>query len=237
MVHLGAVSIGDSRWSDAQKKRILRSRIDGTTLLATTIAAATRPPGALLSASAVGYYGDSGDVVIDESSAPGDDFAARVCVEWEAATAAAVDAGIRTVCMRSGVVLAAEGGALAKQLPFFKVGLGGRSGSGRQYLSWISIDDEVAAITWLLTSGLSGAVNLTAPEPVTNAEFARTLGRVLHRPTTVIPMFGPRLLYGRELADSLLLTSLRAVPARLLADGFTFGHGTLEPALRHILRP
>lgn len=235
VIHLAGEPIAAKRWTTEQKARIHDSRTQGTTLIANAITQLNRRPGVFLSASAIGYYGDTGDRPTDESGPAGDDFTARVCVDWEQPTAVAAEAGIRTVLMRSGVVLAAEGGALAKQLPFFKFCLGGRSGSGRQYLSWIAIDDEVAAIEWLLHAEVSGPVNLTAPNPVTNAEFARTLGKVLQRPTTIIPMIGPRVLYGRELADSLLLTSQRIVPNALEAGGFEFATGDLDSALRHIL--
>jgi uncharacterized protein (TIGR01777 family) len=235
VVHLGGVGIADSRWTAAQKGRVLTSRTAGTTLLATTLARLDAPPAVLLSGSAVGYYGDHGDTIIDESSTPGDDFPARVCIEWEASAAAAADAGIRVAYLRTGVVQATEGGALAKQLPFFRLGLGGRAGSGRQYLSWITLVDEVRAIRFLLDHDVSGPVNLVAPEPVTNAEYTTALGAALHRPTTILPMIGPRLLYGRELADSLLLTSQRAVPAVLLEAGFDFEHPTLPEALESVL--
>lgn len=235
VVHLAGVGIGDSRWTVDQKARILNSRTHGTTLLATTLAQLDTPPKVLLSASGIGYYGDTGDTITDESGPPGHDFVSRVCIAWEAATAPAAEAGVRVATLRSGVVQATEGGALARQLPFFRLGLGGRSGSGRQYLSWITLEDEVRAICFLLDHELEGPVNLVAPEPVTNAEFARTLGRVLHRPTTIIPMIGPRLLYGRELADSLLLTSQRIVPAALIEAGFDFQQPELDGALRAVL--
>ena len=235
VVHLGGVGIADSRWTAAQKGRVLTSRTAGTTLLARTLAGLDAPPAVLLSGSAIGYYGDHGDTIIDESSTPGDDFPARVCIEWEASAAAAADAGIRVAYLRTGVVQATEGGALAKQLPFFRLGLGGRAGTGRQYLSWITLADEVRAIRFLLDHDVSGPVNLVAPEPVTNAEYTKALGAALHRPTTILPMIGPRLLYGRELADSLLLTSQRVVPAVLLEAGFDFEHPTLPEALASVL--
>jgi uncharacterized protein (TIGR01777 family) len=235
VVHLAGEGIAERRWTDEQKRRITDSRVQGTTLLAETLAGLERPPSVFLSGSAIGYYGDTGDRPTDESGAAGDDFPARVCVVWEESAAPAVDAGIRTVFLRTGIVLDAHGGALAKQLPAFRFGLGGRAGSGRQYQSWISLEDEVAAIEFLLTTPVSGPVNLTAPEPVTNADFTTTLGRVLRRPTTILPMFGPRLLFGRELADSLLLTSQRIIPAALEEAGFNFAHPELEGALRSIL--
>jgi uncharacterized protein (TIGR01777 family) len=189
----------------------------------------------LLSGSAIGYYGDHGDSIIDETASAGDDFPARVCIQWEAAAAAAVEAGIRVAYLRTGVVQATEGGALAKQLPFFRLGLGGRAGSGKQYVSWITLDDEVRAIRFLLDHDVSGPVNLVAPEPVTNGEYTKALGSALHRPTTILPMIGPRLLYGKELADSLLLTSQRIVPEVLLSAGFTFDHPRIDGALAAVL--
>ncbi len=235
VVNLAGEGIGERRWTPEQKQRILDSRVRGTTLLAATLAGLDRPPAVLLSGSAIGVYGDTGDRPVDETRAPGSDFLAQVCVEWEGATTAASEAGIRTVLLRTGIVLDADGGALGKQLTFFRLGLGGRSGSGRQYWSWITLTDEVAAIEFLLTADVSGPVNLTAPNPSTNAEFARTLGRVLGRPTTVIPMIGPRLLLGRELADSLLLTSQRVLPGVLESAGFPFTDPELEAALRSVV--
>jgi uncharacterized protein (TIGR01777 family) len=235
VVHLAGVGIADSRWTDDQKGRIMRSRTAGTTLLADTLARLASPPTVLLSGSAIGYYGDHGDTPIDETVGAGDDFPARVCIQWEACAAPAAGAGIRVALLRTGIVQATEGGALAKQLPFFKLGLGGKVGSGRQWVSWISIDDEVRAIQFLLDHDVAGPVNLVAPEPVTNADYTRTLGAVLHRPTTILPITGPRLLYGRELADSLLLTSQRVVPSALTAAGFEFTHPDLRGALEDLL--
>ncbi len=245
IVHLAGAGIADSRWTSEQKDRIMSSRRLGTTLLADAVAGLDRPPATLLSGSAIGFYGDTGDTPTDESGAPGDDFPAEVCRVWESCTAAASDAGVPVAHLRTGIVLSDRGGALAKQLPFFRLGAGGRSGSGRQFQSWISLRDEVGAIVFLLEravaerdggpAAITGPVNLVAPEPVRNAEFASTLGRVLHRPTTIIPMIGPRLLYGRELADSLLLTSQRIVPGVLESAGFEFSDPVLEPALRSIL--
>jgi uncharacterized protein len=235
VVHLAGEGIADKKWTDEQKDRILGSRTTGTTLLAETLAKLDSPPSVLLSGSAIGYYGDTGNRPTDETGGPGRDFPARVCVAWEAAAEPAVDAGIRVAFLRTGIVLDDRGGALAKQLPFFKAGLGGRSGSGDQYQSWISLRDEVRAIEFLLTAGPSGPVNLTAPAPVTNREFVKTLGKVLGRPTTILPMFGPRILYGRELADSLLLTSQRIIPVALQSAGFEFSDPTLDGALRAIL--
>lgn len=235
VVHLAGESIAERRWTPEQKERIRSSRERTTTLLTTTLSALASPPRTLLSGSAIGIYGDTGATVTDETGPLGSDFLASVCIDWEEAARPAAEAGIRTVFLRTGIVLSAEGGALAKQLPFFKFGLGGKLGSGRQYQSWISLDDHIAATTWLLDGKTSGPVNLTAPEPVTNAEFTKALGRQLHRPTTIIPLIGPRTLYGRELVDALLLTSQRVVPKVLLDGGFRFTHTKLEDALQQLV--
>jgi len=236
VIHLAGEGIAEKRWTDEQKATIRSSRELGTTLLATTLAGLDRPPTALLSGSAIGYYGDTADRITAENGPAGTGFLPDVCIAWEAAAAPAVEAGIRTMFLRTGVVLSAKGGSLGKQLPFFKFGLGGRSGRGNQYISWISLDDEVGAIAWLLGQELDGPVNLTAPNPVTNAQFARSLGSALHRPTTVIPMIGPRVLFGRELADTLLLESARIIPAKLTQGGYEFRHPTIDVALAHLVK-
>jgi len=236
VVHLAGEGIAAGRWTKAQKARILDSRVDGTTLLATTLAGLDRPPSVLLSGSAIGYYGERGDDEITEADGPGDIFLSEVCVDWEAAAAPAVDAGIRVAFLRTGIVLDPTGGALAKTLPLFRLGLGGRLGSGRQWWSWISADDEVGAIRFLLDHDISGPVNLTAPNPVTNAEFTTTLGRVLKRPTILpVPAFGPKLLLGPELADQLLFTSARVLPEVLTSAGFTFATPDLAAGLTKVL--
>jgi uncharacterized protein len=237
VVHLAGAGIGDHRWTDDYKRELLESRTKGTTLIAEAIASADNGPTVLLSGSAIGIYGARGDEVLTEESAPGGGFLADICVQWEQATGAADAAGVRVVHLRTGIVLSAEGGALKKQLPLFKFGLGGKMGSGDQWQSWISIDDEVAAISHLLTADTSGAVNLTAPQPVTNAEFTDTLGDVLHRPTFLpIPKFGPKILLGGELADNLLFSGQRVVPTILSNDeGFTFRHPDLATALHALL--
>lgn len=241
VVHLAGVGIGDHRWTPAHKAAARDSRLDGTSLLARSLAGLRRPPKVLASGSAVGVYGDRGDETLTEDSAPPPEgsggFLADVVREWEAATAAASDAGIRVAHLRSGVVLSARGGALRKQLPAFKAGIGGRIGTGRQYLSWIDIDDEVAAIGHVLTTeSLSGPVNVTSPEPVTNAEFTATLARVLHRPA-VLPVPRPALhaLFGREMVAEMLLAGQRVVPSRLTSSGFRFTYPELEASLRHVL--
>jgi uncharacterized protein (TIGR01777 family) len=236
VVHLAGAGIGDHRWTDAYKLAIRRSRTNGTTLIARTLAGLATRPSVLVSGSAVGYYGDRGDEVLDETSAPGTGFLPDVCAAWEAATAAAAEAGVRVVTIRSGVVLSPRGGALKRQLPLFKLGLGGKLGTGRQWQSWITLEDEVGAILHLLTGGVTGPVNLTTPHPVTNAEFTRTLAGVLHRPSFFpIPSFGPKLVLGSELADVLLYEGQRVLPRVLEDSGYTFAHPTLKEALRTLL--
>ena len=236
VINLAGAGIGDHRWTDDYKRELVDSRLRGTELLANTIAGQDRRPAVFLSGSAIGIYGARDDTPLDESSDVGTGFLADLCVRWEAATAAASAAGIRVAHLRTGIVLSGDGGALKKQLPLFKLGLGGKMGSGRQYQSWITIDDEIAAIIHLMTSSDEGAVNLTAPNPVTQAEFARTLAKVLGRPAFLpIPTFGPKLLLGGELADNLLFTGQRVVPAALESSAYSFRHPTLEAGLRHVL--
>jgi uncharacterized protein (TIGR01777 family) len=236
VVHLAGAGIGDKRWTDSYKMEILQSRTLGTALLADTMASLTTKPSVFLSGSAIGIYGVRDDTELGEDAAIGTGFLADVCRDWEAASAPATAAGIRTVLLRTGIVLSPKGGALKKQLPLFKLGLGGKFGNGKQWQSWISITDEVNAIIHLLTSNLSGPVNLTAPHPVTNSEFTRVLGSVVSRPAILpIPSFGPKLLLGGELAGALLFTGQRVVPNALIADGFQFAHSTLDVALRALL--
>lgn len=236
VVHLAGEGIAEKRWTDEQKRRIRDSREQGTALLADALAGLQHPPRVLLSGSAVGWYGDRGDEVLTEESARGTGFLSDVCEAWETATAPAGEAGIRVTHLRTGIVLSANGGALAKQLPLFKIGLGGRIGSGQQYWPWISMDDEVGAISWLLSNDVAGPVNLTGPEPVTNREFTAALGAVLGRPTVLpVPRVGPRFLLGRELADNLLYTSARVVPHVMQDRGYVFQHTDVEAALRGVL--
>jgi uncharacterized protein len=236
VINLSGANIGDKRWTDQYKAELVSSRLLATELLANTMADLDHKRDVFLSGSAVGWYGDRGDERLDELSAPRDDFLSDLCQQWEAATAVAEKVCIRTVHLRTGVVLSAQGGALKKQLPLFKLGLGGRFGNGHQWQSWISIDDEVGAIVHLLTSEICGAVNLTAPNPVTNSEFATTLAKVLHRPAILpIPTFGPKLLFGREMVDSLLLGGQRVLPTVLQRSGYEFQHATLDVALRDLL--
>ncbi len=237
IVHLAGEGIASKRWTTAQKARILDSRVDGTRLLAGAAASMDLPPAVFLSGSAIGFYGDRGEERLDESSSSGQGFAAEVSRLWEGATAAIDESITRVAHLRTGVVLSADGGALAEQLPFFRLGLGGRVGSGDQWLSWITIEDAVAAIIWLLDHPVEGPVNLTAPEPVSNADFAQTLGRVLRRPTllpTPKPVLWARL--GRELTATLLESSAHVSPAALHAGGFEFAQPELEPALHRLLR-
>ncbi len=238
IVHLAGAGIGDHRWTDDYKQTLLRSRVDGTSLLGKTLAElGSDGPQVFLSGSAIGFYGDRGDEVVDESSASGDGFLAEICRAWEASTLPAAGAGVRVAHLRTGIVLSRDGGALAKMLPLFKIGAGGRFGSGDQWMSWISIIDEVRAISHLLTADTEGPVNLTAPNPVRNSEFAEILGNVLHRPSILpVPKFGPKLLLGGELADALLFEGQRVDAAVLGADeNFAFAHPDLATALRAVL--
>ena len=238
VVHLAGESIGGRRWTAEQKRRIRESRTKGTALLAAAVASRERKPRVFVSASAIGYYGDRGDELLTEVSASGDGFLADVCRAWEDETRSAIDAGVRTVNVRTGIVLAKHGGALKQMLLPFRLGLGGAQGSGRQWMSWIALDDEIRALRAAIDDErLRGPVNLTAPNPVTNAEFAHALGRALHRPTVLpTPLFPLKLRYGSELVDSLLLASQRVMPGRLETIGFPFLHPDLEPALDAILR-
>jgi uncharacterized protein (TIGR01777 family) len=237
VVHLAGESIGAHRWTDEQKRRIRESRVRGTAVIAAAAASRERRPATFVCASAVGYYGDRGDEVLTEQSAPGDDFLADVCAAWERETEPAAAAGVRTVLARTGIVVAREGGALANMLPPFKLGLGGKQGRGTQWMSWITIDDHVAVLRAAIEDArISGPINCTTPNPVTNAEFAHTLGRVLHRPTVLpTPMFAVKARYGREMVESLLLVSQRVEPARLEELAFTFRYPALEPALQHVV--
>ena len=233
VVHLAGAGIADKRWSEARKREILESRTKGTGLLAGALAKLDRPPSAFVSGSAVGYYGEGGDEVLTEASPRGDVFLSELCEAWEEAATPATDAGIRTARIRTGLVIASAGGALAKLLPLFKIGLGGRMGGGREWWSWISLTDEVRAIRYLIDHDVAGPVNLTAPNPVRNAEVTKALGRVLHRPTFVpVPSFGPKLLFGADLANQLVFLSQRIVPNVLTEHGFTFEHADIETALR-----
>jgi uncharacterized protein (TIGR01777 family) len=235
VVHLAGENIAE-RWTAAKKARIRDSRVKGTQLLCETLTRLPSPPKVLVSASAIGYYGDRGEETLTDDSPPGRGFLPEVCRAWEAAAEPARQQGIRVVHLRLGVVLSAAGGALAKMLPLFRLGLGGVLGSGRQYMSWIALDDVVGAIQHaIVTDALQGPTNAVAPNAVTNQEFTKTLGKVLGRPTAIpLPAFGARLMFG-EMADELLLASARVQPTKLLASGYQFRYPELEDALRHVL--
>ena len=235
VIHLAGENLA-GYWSRAKKERILASRRDGTRLLGTALAGLKKPPRVLISASATGFYGDCGDAELDESAPRGSGFLADVCVAWEGAAEAARRAGIRVVHPRFGIILDARGGALAKLLPLLRLGLGGKLGSGRQYWSWIMMEDVHRGLAFLLEHPqLSGAVNFAAPGPVTNAEFTQTAARLLRRPAFfAVPAPALRLVMG-EMAQEMLLSSARVVPGRLLAAGFAFAHAHLETALRELL--
>jgi len=236
VVHLAGESIAGGRWTADRKKKIVDSRVDGTRNLAKSIAAANKKPKVLVSASAIGYYGDRGDEVLTEASASGSGFLAEVAREWESATDAASRAGVRVVSPRIGVVLDGQGGALPKMAFPFKLGVGGRVGSGRQWMSWITLDDLVRLLVFALgNDSLRGPLNAVAPQAVTNAEFSRTLAHVLHRPAIFpAPAFAMRLAMG-EMADELLLAIQRVEPKIAMDSGFRFQYPQLETALRHVL--
>ena len=238
VVHLAGAGIGDHRWTDDHKRTVLESRVHGTTLLARTLAGLSAPPKVLVSGSAVGFYGyQGGDERLTEASPQGSGFLADVVGAWEGSTAPAADAGIRVALARRGVVLSPKGGALKKRLLPFKLGVGGRLGTGRQWLSWISLDDEIAALIHLLgADGGRGPVNVTSPEPVTNAEFTATLARVLRRPAFMpVPNAALYALFGRQMTEEMVLGGQRVLPAVLQESGFAFAYPTLEEALRRML--
>ena len=238
VVHLAGEGIASRPWTTKQKRRIHDSRTMGTKLLCDTLAGLHQPPATLISGSAMGYYGNRGNEILTEGTTPGSDFLADVCTAWEGATRSAEDAGIRTVHIRTSIVLDRRGGALAAQLPIFRLGLGGRAGKGQQWMSWITLDDEVSAIRHLLDHGdVSGPVNLGSPNPVTNADFTRALGDALHRPTLlVIPRFVRAVPFGvGDLVESLLFSSARMQPDVLLGTGFSFSEPTIEGALAKVL--
>jgi len=235
VIHLAGESIAQ-RWTAAAKTRIRNSRVNGTTLLTQALAQLPQRPQALIAASATGYYGNRGDELLDEQSAPGAGFLAELCRDWEAATRPAANSGIRVVNLRLGVVLSAKGGALRKMLPAFRLGLGGKLGNGRQYWSWIAIDDLLSIIRYVLSNErFSGPINAVSPHPVTNAEFTRALGSALRRPAFFnAPAFAVKLLFG-EMGETALLASFRVRPARLEQSGFVFRFSRLEDALEHFI--
>jgi uncharacterized protein len=238
VVHLAGAGIGDRRWTAERRRVLAASRVDSTDLLARVLARMSAPPTALVCASAIGIYGDRGDEVLTEASSPGDGFLAGLCRRWEAAAGPAVEAGVRTVFLRSGIVLSPSGGALGRQLPLFRLGLGGRLGSGRQWTSWVSLDDEVGAVLHALdSSAVSGPLNVVSPAPVTNRQLTASLGRALHRPAVmVVPAPVLRLALGRGLTDEALLASQRVSPTRLESAGFGFRHADIDSALAALLR-
>jgi uncharacterized protein len=235
VVHLAGENIAE-RWTSEKKVRIRDSRVKGTRLLCESLAQMATPPKVLVSASAIGYYGDRAGEVLTEESAAGQGFLPEVCRAWEAATEPALQKGIRVIPLRFGVVLSGAGGALAKMLPPFRMGLGGMLGKGQQYMSWIALDDAVGAIHHAMTAeSLQGPVNAVAPNTVTNQEFTKALGKVIGRPTIFpMPAFAARLMFG-EMADELLLASTRVQPTKLLSSGYIFRYPELEAALRHLL--
>jgi hypothetical protein len=237
VVNLAGESIASGRWTARKKAEIRQSRISATNTLAKALAQLTTRPRTLVNASAIGFYGNRGEERLDETSSTGSgDFLSEVCRAWESATEPAARAGVRVIVTRFGVILSANGGALAKMLLPFKLGLGGKIGSGRQYMSWVAIDDVVGAIMHCLNDqNLRGPVNVVAPEPVTNAKYTKTLGRVLARPTIFpMPAFAARAAFG-QMADELLLSGQRVEPAKLLASGYAFKYPSLEATLRHVL--
>ena len=237
VVHLAGESIGAGRMNDARKKEILESRTETTRILVDTLSACERKPGVLVSGSAIGYYGNRGrEELLDENATPGDDFLARVAKDWEAAALPIVDAGIRLAVVRTGIVLSRDGGALKKMLTPFRLGVGGKLGNGRQYMSWITLTDEVRAIMHIIdTPTISGPVNLTAPHPVTNEVFSKLLGEAVHRPAVIpVPSFALKLALGEDLATLLLLQGQRVFPKKLEANGFAFENVTIEAAFRSL---
>jgi uncharacterized protein (TIGR01777 family) len=237
VVHLAGESIASGRWTDEKKQKIRESRVQGTTLLSEALASLSQPPSTFICASAIGYYGNRGDELLTEQSKPGDDFLSEVCVSWEQATQAAEAKGIRTVHARFGIVLDQKGGALKQMLMPFRMGVGGKVGDGKQWMSWIALDDVIRGLEYLIDKpSFKGAVNFVAPHPVTNAEFTRVLGRALLRPTLFpVPVFAARLAFG-EMADALLLSSAKVQPKVLREHGFDFEFPTLQGALAKILK-
>lgn len=236
VVHLAGENLATGRWTAEKKARIRDSRVEGTRLLCESLSHLAHPPKALVCSSAIGYYGNRGDTVVEEGAFLGSGFLADVCYEWETATASASEAGIRVVNLRIGVVLSRAGGALARMFPPFRMGFGGKLGNGKQYISWIALDDAVGVINHVLTQdGLHGPVNAVTPHAVTNSEFTKTLGRVLKRPTLFcMPAFIVRSVFG-EMADETLLASTRVEPTRLVETAYEYHYPELEGTLRHLL--
>ncbi|WP_372845485.1 TIGR01777 family oxidoreductase [Pontiella sp.] len=237
VIHLAGENISKGRWTKSKKQRIRESRVDGTSSLAAQLAAASVKPKVFVSASAIGYYGNRGDEKLNEDSKAGRGFLSEVCQQWEAAAEPTIEVGLRTVFLRTGIVLSDQGGALEKMLRPFKFGVGGIIGNGKQYMSWISISDMVRIIDFLIRhENLIGAFNVVSPEPVTNHKFTKALGNVLKRPTILpLPAVAARLIFG-EMAEALLLSSARVFPKRLMEAGYEFKHADLESALEDILK-
>lgn len=236
VINLAGDNISTGRWTEQKKQRIRDSRVLTTRTLAEALAQLKKPPKVWINGSAIGYYGDGNDKIFDETSPAGKSFLAIVCDEWETATKAASDAGIRVVMLRTGIVLTPNGGALQRMLTPFQLGLGGVLGNGRQYMSWISLEDEIRVIQFCLNNDkISGPVNAVSPSPITNRAFTKTLGRVLHRPTILpVPKFVIKIIFG-EMGQELLLSSTRAVPKKLEANGYQFVHSDLEKTLKALL--
>jgi len=237
VVNLNGVNIGDKPWTAKRKQEIIESRINATQLISKTISRLDPSPKVLINASAVGYYGETGNTTVDEASSSGNNFLTEIVSQWESAAEPAIKKGIRTVFIRSGVVLSTDGGALKKMLIPFKFGLGGRVGSGNQYMSWISLEDEIRAIDFIMNNNqVNGPINLTSPTPVTNTEFTQTLSTVLKRPCIFpLPKSVLKLLFG-EMGELLLLGSVKAVPTALISHGFEFKHPKLIQAFKTIIR-
>lgn len=236
IINLAGDGIANGRWTEEKKRRILDSRVNGTRLLSETVANLSRKPATFINASAIGFYGSRGDDLVDEDSGPGEGFLASVCRQWESATAPAEQAGIRVVKIRLGVILTKDGGIMGSMLRPFKLGLGGKVGSGKQVISWVAMDDVVAVISFILQNeSVRGPVNVVAPHPVTNEEFTKALGRVLSRPTFMaMPAFAAKLAFG-EMADEMMLSSTRVAPKVLNNAGFKFQYPELEAAVRAML--
>jgi uncharacterized protein len=233
LIHLAAAGAGDHRWTEAYKRTFLRSRVDGTRTIATAVAALDPRPSVLVCASAIGYYGDTGDREVDETSPKGSGFPADVAEQWEQAADPAREAGVRVVHSRTGLVVSRSGGAWGRMLPIFRLGLGGRLGTGRQWWSVVSLDDAIAGLTWMLTSDAAGPVNLTGPEPATNAQVTEAMGRALHRPTILpVPEFAIRVALGEFSIE--VLSSKRVLPKVLERAGFDFAHPTIDDAIAAI---
>lgn len=233
VVHLAGENIGAGRWSQSRRRELRASRIVSTRLLVDHIGSLERRPAAFVCASAIGIYGDRGDEPLTEEAGPGEGFLAGLVHDWEAEAKRAADHGLRTVMLRFGLVLAKEGGVLPRMLLPFRLGIGGILGSGRQWMSWVALDDAVRAIEHVLAGEMEGPLNVTSPQPVTNREFTKALGRALKRPTVFrVPAFGLKLMFGARRAEELFLFSQRVLPERLLATGFDFAHPEVEPALR-----